>query len=155
GPRPAPFEPGQEKRESARTARRCARKCDVYNEASTPRPIMLSAYISHPECHRHQMGALHPESPERIDAIHDHLLIKGLLDTMQMHEAPAATEAQLARAHTLRHIRDLAARAPRAGQEAFVTIDPDTWMNAYTWEAALHAAGAAVLATDLVIGGKA
>lgn len=116
---------------------------------------MLSAYISHPECHKHEMGAHHPECPERIDAIHDHLLIKGLLDYMQIHEAPAATEAQLARAHTLHHVRELAACALRPAQEGYVTIDPDTWMNEHTWQAALHAAGAAVLATDLVVTGKA
>ena len=34
-------------------------------------------------------------------------------------------------------------------------LDPDTAMSPHTWDAALHAAGAAVLAADLVIGGRA
>ena len=34
-------------------------------------------------------------------------------------------------------------------------VDPDTSANAHTWSAALHAAGAAVKATDLVIDGRA
>jgi acetoin utilization deacetylase AcuC-like enzyme len=98
------------------------------------------------------MGAMHPESPERIDAIHDHLLMKGLLGFMQSYDAPLATEAQLARAHTLLHVHEMAAKSP---SEGYAQVDPDTWMNPYTYQAALRAAGAAVLATDLVLSGKA
>ena len=43
---------------------------------------MRSAYITHPDCTRHSMGAGHPESAARLGAINDHLLIKGLLDHM-------------------------------------------------------------------------
>ncbi|HEY8608594.1 MAG TPA: histone deacetylase family protein [Noviherbaspirillum sp.] len=113
---------------------------------------MLPAYISHSDCSRHEMGAMHPESPERIDAIHDHLLMKGLLGFMQSYDAPLATEAQLARAHTLLHVHEMAAKSP---SEGYAQVDPDTWMNPYTYQAALRAAGAAVLATDLVLSGKA
>jgi acetoin utilization deacetylase AcuC-like enzyme len=42
-----------------------------------------------------------------------------------------------------------------APTEGYVRVDPDTTMNPYTYQAALRAAGAAVLATDLVIAGKA
>lgn len=113
---------------------------------------MLPAYISHDDCSLHEMGSLHPESPERLAAIKDHLLIKGLLDYMQQYEAPLATEEQLARAHTLSYVREMAAQAPSSG---YVHIDPDTSMNPHSYRAALRAAGAAVLATDLVIGGQA
>jgi len=116
---------------------------------------MLPAYISHPDCRLHEMGVQHPECPQRLDAIHDRLLIAGLLDYMQPHDAPLATETQLARAHTLQYVRELAARAPRRGQEERVQLDPDTSMNAHSYRAALRAAGAAVLAVDLVLGGKA
>ncbi|SFQ60326.1 Acetoin utilization deacetylase AcuC [Variovorax sp. OK605] len=113
---------------------------------------MLSAYISHPECARHDMGAGHPECPERIAAVHDRLLVTGLLDCMSIHEAPAATQTQLARAHTLAYVRELSAAAPTEGHRF---VDPDTLMNAHTLQAALRAAGAAVMATDLVLAGKA
>lgn len=112
---------------------------------------MLAAYISHPECSAHEMGALHPECPERISAIRDQLLIKGLLEFMHPYDAPLATEEQLARAHSMHHVRELAAKVPQSGYEQ---VDPDTWMNAHSYRAALRAAGAAVLATDLVIRGE-
>jgi acetoin utilization deacetylase AcuC-like enzyme len=113
---------------------------------------MLPAYISHPDCLKHQMGDQHPEAPERIGAIHDMLLMKGMLDFMQCWEAPLATEQQLAQAHDLAYIRDLAARVPMQGS---VRIDPDTSMNHYSYTAALRAAGAAVLAVNLVLEGQA
>ncbi|MBT0571580.1 histone deacetylase family protein [Curvibacter sp. CHRR-16] len=113
---------------------------------------MLPAYITHPACARHAMGADHPECPERLAAIQDMLLTKGLLDYMAPYDAPAATDAQLAQAHSLGYIRELLALAPAEG---LVRIDPDTEMNPHTLVAARHAAGAAVLATDLVLEGKA
>jgi acetoin utilization deacetylase AcuC-like enzyme len=113
---------------------------------------MLPAYISHRDCAKHEMGHMHPDSPERIGAIHDMLLIKGLIDCMQPYDAPLATESQLAQAHSVLYIHTIANLSPTGGH---VHVDPDTSMNPYTYQAALRAAGAAVLATDLVIGGKA
>ncbi|MES2151239.1 MAG: histone deacetylase family protein [Pseudomonadota bacterium] len=113
---------------------------------------MLTAYITHPDCLKHQMGDQHPEAPERLGAIQDMLLVKGLLDFMQPHEAPLASEQQLARAHSSLYIHTLAALAPASGM---VQVDPDTSMCPASYQAALRAAGAAVLATDLVLAGRA
>jgi acetoin utilization deacetylase AcuC-like enzyme len=134
-----------------RRARRSVQKnqCKLNHQGPTR---MLPAYISHPDCSKHEMGSLHPECPERLDAIRDMLLIKGLLDYMQLYDAPLATEQQLGRAHTLLHVHEIAAKSPVAGYEQ---VDPDTWMNPHTYRAALRAAGAAVLATDLVLRGEA
>ena len=52
---------------------------------------LLPAYITHPDCARHEMGAHHPECPERLGAINDLLLVKGLLDYMQPFDAPLAS----------------------------------------------------------------
>jgi acetoin utilization deacetylase AcuC-like enzyme len=41
-----------------------------------------------------------------------------------------------------------------AGGRGYAQIDPDTLMNPYTWNAALHAAGAAMAATDAVLAGE-
>ncbi len=112
---------------------------------------MLSAFITHPDCARHEMGPGHPECPERLAAIQDLLLAKGLLDYMNTYEAPVATEDQLGRAHAALYVQELIAAAPREGYRA---VDPDTSMNPYTIPAALRAAGAAVLATDLVLSGE-
>ena len=67
---------------------------------------MLSAYITHPDCARHSMGEGHPECPERLGAINDHLLVKGLLDYMIPYDAPLATLEQLDRAHASLYVRE-------------------------------------------------
>lgn len=112
---------------------------------------MLSAYITHPDCARHDMGAEHPECPQRLGAVHDQLLMRGLLDHMVPFDAPLATHAQLARAHHALYVQELMARSPAEG---LVQVDPDTLMGPHTLQAALRAAGAAVEATDLVLSGQ-
>lgn len=113
---------------------------------------MHTAYITHPTCLKHDMGADHPESPARIQAIEDQLIASGLLPFLDHHEAPRASEAQLARVHERSYIRMVFDQAPSAG---LVHLDGDTAMNPHSLEAALHAAGAAVLAVDLVMSGRA
>jgi acetoin utilization deacetylase AcuC-like enzyme len=112
---------------------------------------MATAFITHAACLRHDMGSYHPECPSRLAAIEDQLIASGLIQYLQHHEAPLATEAQLERAHPRSHIDTIRSAAPERG---IVHLDPDTAMSPGTWEAALRAAGAAVLATDLVVGGE-
>jgi acetoin utilization deacetylase AcuC-like enzyme len=109
------------------------------------------AWITHPECRLHDMGAGHPESPERLDAISGHLVESGLMSLLVPYEAPAATPEQLSRAHAAIYLREIMGAAP---EEGYVRLDPDTAMNPHSLPAALHAAGASVLGTDLVLGGK-
>jgi acetoin utilization deacetylase AcuC-like enzyme len=108
------------------------------------------ALLSHPDCRKHEMGTHHPECPERLDAIFDYLLATGLLDYVQQHEAPLATDAQILLAHTQDHLDSVMARAPQTG---YAAIDGDTTMNAHTLIAARRAAGAAVHAVDRVMQG--
>jgi acetoin utilization deacetylase AcuC-like enzyme len=111
----------------------------------------MTAYITHRDCLTHEMLPDHPECPGRLHAIEDRLKAAGIMDYLHQYDAPKATREQLARAHTMRHVEEIFAAAPRSG---LVRIDPDTAMNPYTLDAALHAAGAVVLATDLVIEGR-
>ena len=110
------------------------------------------AYITHPIFSRHEMGRGHPECPERLDAIHDHLVGQGLMDYVHAERARAATDDELLRAHSQQHLDNLAFHAPAQG---YSSIDADTTMNSFTLEAARFAAGAAVQATDLVLSAKA
>ena len=112
---------------------------------------MQTAFITHPSCLKHDMGYDHPESPARLQAIEDQLIASGIYPFLQHHTAPQATLEQLSRVHSTDYIRAIEASAPRHGM---INLDPDTAMNPFTLEAALHAAGAAVLATDLVMAGK-
>src|SRR5260221_14768852 len=113
---------------------------------------MATAFITHADCTRHDMGRHHPESPARLATIEDHLISSGVAGVLERHEAPAAKTSELARVHPLEYIETIREASPRNG---IVHLDPDTAMSPHTWDAALHAAGAAVLATDLVIGGGA
>jgi acetoin utilization deacetylase AcuC-like enzyme len=97
------------------------------------------------------MGPHHPECPERLGAINDYLLVKGLLDYMNTYDAPMATVEQLGRAHTTSYVYELMDASPKEG---YHKVDPDTDMNPHTIKAALRSAGAAVLATDLVLSGE-
>lgn len=112
---------------------------------------MQTAYISHPLCLKHDMGAHHPESPARIHAIEDRLIAAGLMDYLQRHDAPAATIEQLLRVHDEDYIASIESSVPPQG---IVHLDADTALNPFSYQAALHAAGAVVLGVDLVMGKK-
>ena len=113
---------------------------------------MQTAYISHPACLLHDMGRGHPECPARIRAIEDQLIASQILPLLQHHDAPRATREQLERVHSAAYLNEIEAAAPGEG---LAMLDPDTWMNPHSREAALRAAGALVLATDLVMSGRA
>ena len=116
---------------------------------------MTTAFYSHPECRSHDMGAGHPECPQRLDAIDDHLISTGLDVALQRREAPLAHLGDVGLAHASGHVaelRELLARVTESGQPQ--AIDPDTVASPGTWNAVLRAAGAAVAATDAVIDGE-
>jgi acetoin utilization deacetylase AcuC-like enzyme len=113
---------------------------------------MTTAFIRHRDCLLHDMGQHHPECPERLHAIEDQLIASGLIGYLQEHDAPTATRTHLARVHAEEYIDELTACAPERG---LLHLDPDTAMCPHSLPAALRAAGAAVLATDLVISGTA
>lgn len=94
------------------------------------------------------MGAHHPEGPARLRAIEDQLIASGLLPFLQHHDAPLATLEQLARVHAPHYIEAVRSASPTEG---LAYLDPDTVMNPFTLNAALRAAGAVVLATELVL----
>jgi acetoin utilization deacetylase AcuC-like enzyme len=109
---------------------------------------VTTAFITHRDCWRHDMGAHHPECPERLGAIQDRLIASGLDLYLSYHDAPLVEMEQLQRVHPRSYIDSLQASAPSHG---IVHVDPDTAMSPGTWQAALRAAGAGVLATDIVM----
>ena len=113
---------------------------------------MTIAFVSHHDCELHDMGAAHPESPGRLRAIQDHLIATGLDIALRHYSAPRATRQQLLQVHDADYVDSIFERAP---EEGVVWLDPDTGMMPKTLGAALHAAGAVVLAVDLVIEGAA
>ena len=66
--------------------------------------FMATAFITHADCARHDMGRHHPESPARLAAIEDHLISSGLAGLLERHDAPAAKVSELARVHPIEYI---------------------------------------------------
>lgn len=112
---------------------------------------MHTAYITHPSCLKHDMGADHPECPARILAIEDQLIASGLLDFLGHYEAPKASKEALTRVHDSAYVEWVFSQSPDSG---LIDIDGDTSMNPFTLDAALHAAGAAMKGVDLVMSGQ-
>ena len=112
---------------------------------------MHTAYITHPEFLKHDMGADHPECPARIHAIQDQLIASGLFDYLTHYEAPKASKDDLVRVHTAEYIDMVFSKSPESG---LIDLDGDTAMNPFTLEAALLAVGAVIKAVDLVMSGE-
>ena len=117
---------------------------------------MTTAFYSHTDCHLHDMGAGHPECPQRLDAINDHVRATGLDIALDFRDAPNATLEQIERAHTANYVlqlREFMEQVQAEGKPR--SLDPDTVVCPGTWKAALRSAGAAIAATDDVLAGRA
>ncbi|TLY62482.1 MAG: histone deacetylase family protein [Gammaproteobacteria bacterium] len=112
---------------------------------------MTTAYITHPDCLRHEMGAGHPECPARLTAVNEHMRSCGLLEQLLCLEAPLANADDLKRVHRSSYVDLIFENAP---VEGYVQLDPDTVMNPHSLAAARRAAGAGLLAVDEVMAGR-
>jgi len=116
---------------------------------------MATGYFSHPDCLSHEMGAGHPECPQRIRAIEDQLRAQGLDALMQHEEVPMVAQSDLALAHDLIYVLTLDDSLQQLEETGDTrALDPDTWACPGTRSAVWRAAGAAVAATDAVIDGR-
>lgn len=104
--------------------------------------------ISHPDCRLHDPGPLHPDRPERLDAIQNQILMSGLDFVVRHYDAPLADRSALEAVHDPAYVKRIFRQAPTHGA---VEIDGDTVMTPHSLPAALRAAGAVVLAVDLVM----
>jgi acetoin utilization deacetylase AcuC-like enzyme len=111
---------------------------------------MPTALVHHRDCALHDMGSHHPECPARITAIEDHLLATGILEHLVDVDAPPATREQLLQVHDPDYVDAIEASVPQRG---LVHLDPDTAMSPHSHHAALRAAGAVIMATDMVMSG--
>ena len=117
---------------------------------------MTTAFFLPAACRLHDMGPGHPECPQRLDAISDHLRATGLDLALEFRDAAAAAPEQLQRAHAAAYVAELRGLLQQLReQSATRALDPDTVATPATLDAALAAAGAALAATDAVIAGQA
>jgi acetoin utilization deacetylase AcuC-like enzyme len=97
----------------------------------------------------HQMPPGHPERVERAEVM-DVVASRWLERGGEVVEPHPATRDELLRIHAPEYVDRVAATAGRA-----VALDPDTYTSPDTYATALLAAGAALGAVDLVMGGRA
>jgi len=111
---------------------------------------MSTLLITHPSFIEHDTGPGHPERPDRMRAI-DKVLSHEMFNDLRREQAPLRddVEAQIALAHPQRYIDWVKSVRPRPGEEA-VRLDPDTVLSAGSWEPALRAVGAGLMAVDRV-----
>ena len=119
-----------------------------------------TGYFTHSDCRKHEMGAGHPECPERLDAIEDWLLARGIKDALDCREAPLASISDIELAHDRMMVAAIHGLSEQLGDDMdaggprYAQIDPDTSLNIHTWNAVLRASGAALAATDSVMAGE-
>ncbi|TCS36545.1 acetoin utilization deacetylase AcuC-like enzyme [Paucimonas lemoignei] len=114
---------------------------------------MRTGFFTHADCSRHEMGGWHPECPERLQAIQDQLIASRIDPFLQHREAPPASLEDIGRVHTQSAIARIRDHIP-SPSEHYYSLDGDTFLNPFSWDAALHAAGAAIAATDAVVKGE-
>jgi acetoin utilization deacetylase AcuC-like enzyme len=113
------------------------------------RIAVRSLLVTHKSSLAHNMGAGHPEQPDRLRAI-ERQLEQERFQLLARRDAPKVETEALLRVHPQEYLSALEQASPREGLTA---LDPDTLMCPQTLEAALYAAGGAVAAVDEVMGG--
>jgi acetoin utilization deacetylase AcuC-like enzyme len=111
---------------------------------------MPTLLITHPCFVQHDTGPGHPERPDRMRAI-DKVLSHELFNDLKREEAPLRddVEEQIGLAHPRAYIDWVKSVRPGPGEEP-VRLDPDTVLSATSWEPALRAVGAGLMAVDRV-----
>ncbi len=98
------------------------------------------------------MGEWHPESPARLQAIEDQLILARLDGLFERHLAPQAELPAILRNHTEEALALVRDHTPTVDGELY-PLDGDTLLCSHSYQAALRAAGAALAATDAVLAG--
>lgn len=114
---------------------------------------MATAFVYDPIFLEHHTPARHVESPRRVEAVFAQLERLHWLDrpdVLRLAPRPA-TEDELAAVHTRDHIRSIAAAAQAGGKR----LDADTFVSSRSYEVALMAAGAPLVALDALLDGRA
>jgi acetoin utilization deacetylase AcuC-like enzyme len=101
------------------------------------------ALVLHPQCLAHETGE-HPERPERLSAIWDALQAAPLPPDLGWLTPEPARLEQILRVHQPRLVDEVRALAARGGGY----LDTDTVLSRGSFEAALLAAGGAILAVQ-------
>ena len=111
---------------------------------------MSTLLITHPSFVEHDTGPGHPERPDRMRAI-DKVLAHELFAKLKREEAPLRDDVEdhITLAHPRAYVEWVKSARPGPGEEP-ARLDPDTVLSATSWEPALRAVGAGLMAIDRV-----
>lgn len=110
-------------------------------------------YFGHSSCLEHDPRVQlpeHPDTPARLLAIERELQARDWLG-WERRTAPPASETELQRVHSIRHIERIRELSLAGGG----AIDADTFVGVPSFRAALHAAGGACAMTRALMAGEA
>src|SRR5437879_13197969 len=105
---------------------------------------MTVSVVWHPACELHEPGPGHPEQPDRIRAVLAALRAPALVSRCLWSEARPGGRGAIARVHAAPYVAALEQLAARGGG----ALDPDTYLGARSFAAALAAAGVAIRAVE-------
>ena len=106
--------------------------------------------VYHPVYLDHDMGAGHPESPNRLRAIMQQLERSGATAQLMRIEPRKAEDEWIKEIHTSSYLAALCNHQPASGR---ISLDPDTSMSPGSLPAAYLAAGGALAAVDAIMRG--
>ena len=112
---------------------------------------MTTALITHDDCLAHETPPGHPERAARLETLF-RMLERPEFAGLKRYDAPLCAAGSILRAHPQSHLDQITDASPANG---YRSLDSDTHMSPGSLNAALRAAGANVLAVDLVLGGEA
>jgi acetoin utilization deacetylase AcuC-like enzyme len=105
---------------------------------------------THPEYLNHHVMDGHPERPERLSHLMNHLSQIGLTQDFEVVQPRRIPPERILAAHSQSHVDFLQASQPEDG---IVPLDPDTWMSPASLSVAELAAGAVFAGMDTVLNG--
>ena len=111
----------------------------------------MTGLVYHPAYLEHDMGAGHPESPNRLRTIMDQLERSGTAARVKRIEARRAEDEWILQVHSPSYVAALNAHTPASGR---VALDPDTSLSPGSLSAAYFAAGGALAAVDAIMNGE-
>lgn len=115
------------------------------------RDVSTTLVISDPDMLGHDPGTSHPESPWRLEAILSALATADLPGAVDLRlSVRTATRHELLRVHTPEHVDRIIASA---GTD--LELDPETRLSPRSSNAALKAAGAALMLVEAILRGEA
>lgn len=119
--------------------------------------MKVTAYVSHEDCSRHDTGWNHPDHQGRLPAITRAVYrdMVALWEPLLQVQGAHASEADLRRVHTQRYLDDVRRTAIAAAAEGRPLELGGVPVSGASWDAALAAAGSAIVATDVVLRGEA